>query len=195
MRFSEIIQFELNSTNPEKNRWIFNVRVKGKAYRQPVALNRISENKIDPVQALIELRQRVKRKRWSVTTQTDTFWRTSKGKTMEAEDLRMQTKQFLADAGISETCPYHVKHATITWLYQHGASPDRIRLYAKHAPLSTAYMDFYLQEDLGETCARIIETSTSIRKESDSFTKKEKNQAGAGRGRRTSERYLRSSRK
>jgi site-specific recombinase XerD len=166
-RFSEIIQFS-DASNPEiRNQiWKFVVKVKGKAYRQPIALHRLVDTKLDPVTALMELRRRMNRKRWSrQEKKAGPFWRSEHGVPMTAEDLRRETKQLMNQADIQDSSPYHIKHATLTWLHQHGAASDSIIRFARHAQSSTTYMEYYLEEDLGAACTHLIERTTTAAKE------------------------------
>jgi site-specific recombinase XerD len=138
-RFSEIVQFSMRASDLDAagDHWQFVVKVKGKAYLQPIEVHRILEGSIDPIRAMQELKRRMQKKRWQTPTPTDSFRRTEKGNVMKAEDVRLQTKEFLRESGIPETCPYHIKHATITWLYRNGVTSDRIVRCIRHAHSST----------------------------------------------------------
>jgi hypothetical protein len=163
-RFSEMQQFEADEEKliDDEQEWRFIVRVKGKLFRQPIALHAVGENQIDPVRALKTLRQRMKRKKWITGAKGELFWRDEDGREMSAEQLREQVKLFLAEAGIPEHRPYHIKHATMTWLDTHGATSDDLRRLARHTHSSTAYTDFYLREDLGASCAERIAHSITL---------------------------------
>jgi site-specific recombinase XerD len=162
VRFTEMLQFMQNSSEPEQDDkiWKFIVQVKGKPCRQPIAIHRMTDVKLDPIQAMKELRKRMKRKRCKETSPSDTFWRNEDGTDMTVEHLRRKAQELLRTAGIRDT-PYHIKHATISWLYKQGKSTDEIIRFIRHAQSSTTFIDYYLNEDLGASCSAMIETTTT----------------------------------
>jgi hypothetical protein len=161
-RFSEIVQFRRDESDPEKagKRWKFIAKVKGKLFQQPIAIHATTNPKLDPVKRMIELKKKMKRKRWRVRTTSGSFWGKEDGTEMKAEHLRQRVQSLLTAANIRDT-PYHVKHATITWLHRQGVPADRIVQYIRHAQASTTFVDYYLHEDLGKACSETIETSTA----------------------------------
>jgi integrase len=165
-RFSEIIQFRTDESNPENNgkRWKFIVKVKGKLFKQPIAIHTTTNPKLDPVKAMVDLRKKMKSKRWSLRSRSGTFWRNNDGSEMKAEHLRKRVQLLLTAAGISDT-PCHVKHATITWLHRQRVPPDRIVQFMRHAQSSTTYVDYYLNEDLGKACTVTIDTSAATKRQ------------------------------
>jgi hypothetical protein len=194
-RFTEIEQFSLNDTDPTEadSTWSFVVRVKNREYRQPIVLHPMQHTEIDPVAAMQELRQRVRKKKRTRHLVEDTFWYNERWSVMRMSEIRQAAKQLLLDAGIDETRPYHIKHATVTWLSKQGISADRIVRFIRHALGSTVYVQHYLAEDLGATCTRVIENSVWS---SNAEGKEEKERTVSSSDRKpktTSKRLLRSS--
>jgi integrase len=134
--------------------------VKGKPFKQPIAVHKMKDKKLDQIQAMKELRKRITRKRWKNRSVSGTFWRNDDGSTMTTEFLRKKAQNLLSAAGIRDT-PYHIKHATIRWLYKKGVPADRIVRFMRHAQASTTFVDYYLNEELGAACSAVLETSTT----------------------------------
>jgi site-specific recombinase XerD len=194
-RFTEIAQFSLNDTDPEESdsTWSFIVRVKNREYKQPIVLHPMQHMEIDPVVAMQELRQRVRKKKKTRHLIDDTFWYNERWSMMSMCEIRQAAKQLLLDAGIDETRPYHIKHATVTWLSKQGIAADRIVRFIRHALGSTVYVQHYLSEDLGEMCTKVIE-STVWSSNAEWKEEKEKSVSSSEtKSKTTSKRLLRSS--
>jgi hypothetical protein len=161
-RFTEIQQFLLEDSNPtaDNSRWDFNVRVKNREYLQPIVLHRMHHPSIDPIQAMCELRERVRKIREKCEIQNSIFWCDVRGTVMRIDEIRHAAQQLLADAGINDKRAYHIKHATISWLHKQGVPSDQIIRFIRHSLGSTTYMEYYLSEDLGAKCTDIIESTT-----------------------------------
>jgi site-specific recombinase XerD len=161
-RFTEIEQFSLNGSDPIEtdSKWDFIVKIKNREYMQPIELHAMQRIEINPINAMTELRKRIRRKRKKMHSKEDTFWYTDKWEVMTTPQLRQAAKELMQDAGISDDRPYHIKHATITWLKKNGASADEIRRLARHVPGSTVYLENYLSEDMGIECNKLIEQTT-----------------------------------
>jgi hypothetical protein len=114
---------------------------------------------------------------------------------MTPEHLRAQVKQLFAEAGIDETLPYHLKHATLTYLHRKGATEDDLRRLARHTHSSNAYTDFYLNDDFGASCSRMIESAVTPDKVKVVAAKKAKRVREIDVKPWVESRYLRSSRK
>jgi site-specific recombinase XerD len=197
-RFSEIAQFSVSSpeSTGKVREWRFTVRVKGKAYVQPIVLHEMQDSQLDPLAAMRALRQRMMIKRWiNRRKPMGSFWRQENGQTMTPEHLRAQVKQLLAEAGIQESSPYHLKHATMSYLHKQGATADDLRRLARHTHSSNAYTDFYLNEDFGASCSRMIENAITPKKVKVVAAKKAKREKETDVKPRVERRYLRSSRK
>jgi hypothetical protein len=163
-RFTEIAQFVVTAKEPKgkEKEWRFYIQIKGKACLQPVVLHQTVDSRLNPIIAMRALKQRMISRKWIRKNKpTGSFWRNEIGQTMKPEHLRAQVKRLLADAGIQESSPYHLKHATMTCLYKKGASADHLRRLARHTHSSNAYTDFYLDEDMGASCSRMIESVMS----------------------------------
>jgi site-specific recombinase XerD len=158
-RFTEIEQFSMNGSDPDEtdSKWDFIVKIKNREYRQPVELHGMKNVHIDPIIAMKELRRRIRQERKGKHRQEDTFWYTKEWTVMTETHLRQAALHLLQDAGIADNKPYHIKHATITWLKKKGISADEIRRLARHAPTSTVYLENYLSEDMGIACNEMIE--------------------------------------
>jgi site-specific recombinase XerD len=181
-RFSEMEQFKVNAQEPKgkEKSWRFIVRIKGKNFLQPIEVHATEDKQLDPIIALKALKQRMRtRKLIKRNRPMGSFWRTERGKTMTAAHLRAQVKSLLSDAGIQERSPYHIKHATLTCLHQKGASADDLRRMARHDSSSTAYTDFYLEDDLGASCSRMIESAMKTDDHHTSVAKKAKKEREA----------------
>jgi site-specific recombinase XerD len=161
-RFTEIEQFSLNSTDPEENdsRWDFIVKIKNREYKQPIELHAMTHIDVNPIEAMKELRNRIRKRIRDKGRTDDTFWYTDDWSVMITPQIRQAALQMMQEAGIADIRPYHIKHASITWLKKNGASADEIRRIARHAPGSTIYIDNYLSEDLGTACNKLIERTT-----------------------------------
>jgi site-specific recombinase XerD len=158
-RFSEVAQFSLNATDPQEDdtRWDFMVKIKNREYLQPVELHRIQHIGINTIAASKDLRQRIRKKRKEKHKEEDTFWYDKEWNVMKRKDITEAEQQLLKQAGINETRPYHIKHAAVTWLSQHGVAPDWIVRFLWHKQSSTVYVDYYLSEDKGAMCNKTIE--------------------------------------
>jgi site-specific recombinase XerD len=158
-RFSEVAQFSLNATDPqeEDTRWDFMVKIKNREYLQPVELHAMKHIGINTIAAMKDLRERIRTKRKEKHKEEDTFWYDEHWNVMNRKEISIAAKQLLHQAGIDETRPYHIKHAAVTWLSQHGVAPDWIVRFLRHKQSSTVYVDYYLSEDMGAMCNRTIE--------------------------------------
>jgi site-specific recombinase XerD len=180
-RFTEMQQFALEDSNPtdDSRRWEFIVRVKNRDYRQPIILHATRNDNINPVKAMSELRERVRKQREMGEMQSNTFWYTSNGTVMGYVEIRQAAQRLLLAAGIRDRRPYHIKHATISWLYKQHVPADQIIRFIRHALSSTTYMEYYLSDDLGERCTDVIE-STAMITEMRSASETEEGDEGTG---------------
>jgi site-specific recombinase XerD len=158
-RFSEIVQFSLNATDPSKDEstWEFLVKIKNREYLQPVEIHRMENIKVNTIAALKELRNRIRKKRKKEHKVEDTFWYDKNWNVMTRTGISEAAKQLLQDAGIDDDRPYHIKHAAVTWLSKQKTPPDWIVRFLRHKQSSTVYVDYYLSNDMGATCTKTIE--------------------------------------
>jgi site-specific recombinase XerD len=163
-RFTEIAQFSREDSDPEdsNSKWSFVVRVKNRRYAQPVVLHHTQTESIDPIRAMIEMRERVRRMHLQPTKQDDFFWYDERGKAMSIDEIRGAALDLMHAAGIHDARAYHIKHATVSWLHKQGVPADQIIRFIRHALGSTTYMQYYLSEDLGERCTGIIDSTTML---------------------------------
>jgi hypothetical protein len=70
--------------------------------------------------------------------------------------LRALVKATLRRAGISDTRPYHVKHATASALHASNVPFDRIAAFLRHSVGSLTFLKHYVSNDMGEGCARSL---------------------------------------
>jgi hypothetical protein len=117
---------------------------------------------IDPIKAMCELRERVRKQRERCEMQSDSFWYNADGSAMTYEEIRHAAQRLMLDAGIHDHRAYHIKHATISWLHKKGVPSDQIIRFIRHSLGSTTYMEYYLSEDLGEQCTRVIESTALL---------------------------------
>jgi site-specific recombinase XerD len=184
-RFTEISQFSLNASDPEERdtRWDFVVKIKNREYKQPVELHSMQFDDINPIEAMKELRKRIRRKRRNRHQEEDTFWYTGDWKVMSEIHIRQAALHLMQDAGIQDHRPYHIKHASVTWLKKKGATAGEIRRLCRHEPGSTVWMENYLSEDMGVACNRLIERAIcDDDSESNSDNPEEKGRDGQGGG-------------
>jgi hypothetical protein len=88
----------------------------------------------------------------------------------------------MRDAGINDNKPYHIKHATISWLHKQGVSTDQIVRFIRHALGSTTYLQYYLSEDLGEACTRLMERTALPDDRVDEREAPQENEVARGEG-------------
>jgi hypothetical protein len=182
-RFTEMEQFALEGSDPteDNSRWAFIVRIKNRDYRQPIVLHATRNDNINPVKAMSELRERVRKQRVMGEMQSNSFWYSANGTVMGYVEIRHAAQRLLLAAGIRDTRPYHIKHATISWLYKQHVPSDQIIRFIRHALSSTTYMEYYLSDDLGERCTGLIERTTMIT-EMESASETEASEGGYGDG-------------
>jgi hypothetical protein len=65
-------------------------------------------------------------------------------------------KATLRRAGITDTRPYHVKHATASALHAKNVPFDRIAAFLRHSVDSLVFLKHYVSNDMGEGCARSL---------------------------------------
>jgi hypothetical protein len=70
--------------------------------------------------------------------------------------LRALVKAILRRAGIVDTRPYHVKHATASALHRSNVAFDRIAAFLRHSVDSLTFLKHYVSNDMGEGCARTL---------------------------------------
>jgi hypothetical protein len=163
-RFTEIAQFSMERTEPVEDgrQWTFIVTIKNRQYTQPIVLHQMRNEAIDPIKAMCELRRRVRKATEKLERQTDTFWCDVKGNVMSMCEIRQSVRHLMRDAGIIDNRPYHIKHATISWLHKQNVPTDQIFRFIRHAMGSTTYLEYYLSEDLGAACTQVIEKTALL---------------------------------
>jgi hypothetical protein len=140
-------------------------------------------DEVNPIEAMKELRRRILQERREEHRSEDTFWYTNDWKVMTTEQLREGALHLMQDAGIRDDRPYHMKHASVTWLKKQGASAGEIRRLCRHEPGSTVWMENYLSEDMGVQCNKLIEQALEDDdSESNSDNPEEKGRDGQGGG-------------
>jgi hypothetical protein len=70
--------------------------------------------------------------------------------------IRALAKKTLSDAGIDETRPYHIKHATVSFLYGLRMPPEKIAMFLRQKVDSFTFFKHYVSNDLGRQCAASI---------------------------------------
>jgi site-specific recombinase XerD len=160
-RFTEMEQFKPNDSEPqEQNRtWTFFVRVKNREYKEPIVLHRTQTAEIDPIIAMLELRERIRRKRQSKCYEENTFWYTTQWTVMSTEQIRQAAKDLLQEAQIQDHRPYHIKHATVTCLKKRGVSADQLTKLCRHKMSSSVTMEYYMSDDMGAACSKRLEAA------------------------------------
>jgi hypothetical protein len=163
-RFTEMEQFGLEDSDPaaDGSHWTFIVRVKNRDYRQPIILHATQNDNINPIKAMSELRERVRKKREMCEMKSNTFWYTPTATVMSYNEIRHAAQLLLLAAGIRDRRPYHIKHATISWLYKQHVPSEQIIRFIRHALSSTTFLEYYLSDDLGERCTGVIERTTML---------------------------------
>jgi hypothetical protein len=78
------------------------------------------------------------------------------GESYTDAQLRALVKSTLRRAGISDTRPYHVKHATASALHASNVPFVRIAAFLRHSVGSLTFLKHYVSNDMGEGCAHSL---------------------------------------
>jgi hypothetical protein len=147
LRYTEMEVLDSEETEPEENGWRLLTRIKGDIENREVKIEKIREQALDPVRHLIEIRNRIRRKKaeareeeengdndnnntnnsnngngniWSTVNET-TFWWRENGKKMNYTAIRKAAIECMRKAGITDKKAHHLKHAAVTALEKAGA--------------------------------------------------------------------------
>jgi integrase len=164
LRFSELYSLDVNETLPdiERNEWRFWIHVKGHDFKEPVVLHKVSDDRLDPINALWTLRSRLYGSLAAKKEEPKGFWY----KLVEEDyilltydGLRAAAVLILRQAGIRENRPYHIKHAILTCLHESGTSAKDIAAFARHRLESMAAYHHYISYDAGKMSVKNIAES------------------------------------
>jgi site-specific recombinase XerD len=151
LRYTEIQRLSMETDEPDLKEGYLKLwtQVKGHEYLEPVFLHVMNEPRLDPVAALMELKRRIK----EYDQKEKHFWcKVVDGKleTLSYNEIRKVVIEVLAEAGIDEKHPYHIKHAVLTCLDKNGASAREIATFARHRFESMTAYKHYLSSDRGK---------------------------------------------
>jgi hypothetical protein len=145
LRYTEIQQLDAEEREPTTEGWEFVVMLKGRVEATVITIARNEELALDPVQHLIELRERIrKKKRERVCMEETGFWMMEDGKKMGYDEIREAGARAMRAAGIEDNRSYHMKHAAITELQRLRVQPENIVAFARHRQGSTVWASSYL---------------------------------------------------
>jgi site-specific recombinase XerD len=157
LRFTEMYKLNMNATDPDHAHgfWKLWTQVKGHNYLEPVFLHVVEEPNLNPVAALLELRNRIR----VIDGKEDSFWHRLESNRLiplTYDELRGVAAQVLKEAGIEENRPYHIKHAVMTCLDESGVSAKDIAAFARHRFESMAQYKHYVSYDGGKKNVSVI---------------------------------------
>jgi hypothetical protein len=159
LRFAEIHRLSPIETSPDLSEWKFWVVIKNHQRKEAISIFSAQDAHLDILSMLTELRERIREKNREALDKYNTFWfiETAKDlRPMTYNELRAAAAQVLESAGIEDHQPYHIKHATLTFLSRQGVTPEEITAFARHNYGSNAANTFYISWDNGRKLAKKI---------------------------------------
>jgi site-specific recombinase XerD len=159
MRFAEIHRLSPTETLPSSDEWKFWVVIKNHRNREVISIFNSGDEHLNTLPMLIELRDRIQSKIGEDIKKYNTFWFTEVEEElhpMSYNEVRKAAAEVLKKAGIKEHQPYHIKHATLTFLSQQGVPPAEITAFARHNYGSMAANAFYTSWDNGRALTKMI---------------------------------------
>jgi hypothetical protein len=155
LRFTELMKLWVFDSEPDyrQGSWKLWVHVKNHDFIEPVWIHVVKDERLNPVAALCELRERVKVWYEAQAKMYETLWhKYVRGKLvpLSYNELRSAVRSVLQDAGIRESRPYHIKHATMTSLNQKGAPANELANFARHKHGSMIAYQNYVSNDGGK---------------------------------------------
>jgi hypothetical protein len=159
LRFAEIHRLNPNETSPNVDGWKFWVVIKNHHVRESIVIFPSADKHLDILAMLVELKNRLTTRLGDELSKNNTFWYNDDGKElfpMSYDDVRCAATLVLEEAGIKEHQPYHIKHATLTFLSQQGVPAAEITAFARHNYGSMAANAFYTSWDQGKALSRKI---------------------------------------
>jgi integrase len=165
LRFSEILSLNMVDTDPDYQLgvWKFWTQIKGHGYVEPVYLQIVDDPHLNPVGALVEVRKRI----LALKSDAKSFWFKLSNKNLlplSHNELRSAAVDVLKLAKISDTKPYHIKHAVLTYLDQNGVSAQGIAAFARHKFGSMMAYKHYISYDGGKASSDILLSSVKNKK-------------------------------
>jgi hypothetical protein len=112
--------------------------------------NEIRRNKelaLDPVRHLIEMRNRIRKKKAETEEgacmEETTFWMRENGRKLKYPGIRQASQNTMRAAGINDTA-YHLKHVVMTELNMAGVGTEAMAEYGRHKQGSTVWATHYV---------------------------------------------------
>jgi hypothetical protein len=165
LRFAEIYRLSPTDTSPEQDGWRFWLVIKNHRVKESILVFPSTDEHLDTLNMLLELRCRIQDKIGSNIKKHNTFWFNEVGDSispMTYEEVRQAAAQVLRMAGINEHQPYHIKHAVLTFLSQKNVSPTEVTAFARHSYGSMAASAFYTSWDSGKALSsKIVEAANT----------------------------------
>jgi hypothetical protein len=152
MRFSEIFSLSPSDTSPTDEGWKFWLVVKGHRVKESICIFPAADGSLDTLGTLIELRNRLRSRLCQQSDSIPSFWYKEEGTClvrMTYNEVRGAAKCVLEAAGINEHRPYHIKHATLTFLAEQNVPHEEVTAFARHSYGSMASRAFYTSWDDG----------------------------------------------
>jgi hypothetical protein len=146
LRFSELETLDAEANEPNDNGWNFVTRIKLQPDPEVIVVPRLREQALDPVQHLLQLRERIRKRKEEIECMQETgFWMKEDGKKMSYGMIRKACCESLKEAGIEDWKHlHHLKAAAITKQRRRGMQPEEIVAYARHKPGSHTWETRYL---------------------------------------------------
>jgi site-specific recombinase XerD len=169
LRFAEIHRLSPYETSPDVDGWKFWVVVKNHHIKESVIIFPSPDRCLDTLAMLMELKRRITMRLGNESVKDNTFWYNDNGKElfrMSYDNVRGAASLVLEEAGIKEHHPYHIKHATLTFLSEQGVPAAEITAFARHKYGSMAVNAFYRSWDQGKALSIKIVKAASRNTES-----------------------------
>jgi hypothetical protein len=164
LRFAEIHRLNPTDFPSSPDGWKFWVVVKGHRKRELITIFPSQDPHLDTLSLLIELYNRIK-SHFKEHDSPKSLWFKNVGslQPLTYEEMRNAASSVLSDANIKEHRPYHIKHATLTFLAEQNVPNEEITAFARHTFGSTAAQAFYRSWDQGKgITGRIIESARTF---------------------------------
>jgi site-specific recombinase XerD len=164
LRFAEIHRLSPVDTSPEPNGWKFWLVIKNHRKKELVSIFPSDDKHLDTLGMLSELHSRIQGRIGDDINRYNTFWFKEVVDLllpMTYNEVRLAAAQVLDTAGIKEHHPYHIKHATLTFLSRQGVPAAEITAFARHSYGSMSANAFYTSWDNGRALSSRIAKAAS----------------------------------
>lgn len=148
LRYTELEQLDAEATEPDAKGWRFVTQIKLHKYLNEITIDRLHEEALDPVRHLLQLRDRIRRRKGEIECMEETtFWMKENGEKMTYGDIRRAVTGDMEAAGIKKARPHQLKHAAITELQRRRVPEEEIVAFARHKPGSKTWAANYLDTE------------------------------------------------